>query len=556
MPRPATVRVALAQIDPTVGDLAANAATIRAAVRSAHEASADLVILPEMALTGYPIEDLALRPSFQAAARAALAALAVDLAMDGHGDVACLVGALDVTDRPVNVAALLRGGRVESTYVKHHLPNFGVFDEGRYFAAGEQAMVFDVAGVRVATAICEDLWHPGGPVQWAAQAGADVLAVLNASPYEHGKDDVRLDLCRRRAAESGATLAYVNLVGGQDELVFDGGSLVVAPDGALLARGRQFAEDLVVVDVPPANDDARAVATAEPLGPLAAAYAALVVGLRDYVRKNGFASVLLGLSGGIDSALVATIACDAIGADRVHGIALPSQYSSDHSVTDAYDLAERTGLAIRTISIAPMVEAFQDQLSLTGLAEENLQARVRGTTLMAVSNAEGHLVLATGNKSELSVGYSTIYGDAVGGFAPIKDVPKTLVWQLARWRNDEAVAAGQRPPIPSNSITKPPSAELRPGQQDSDSLPDYATLDALLAEYVDADAGADDLVAHGFAPDLVDRVTLLTDRAEYKRRQYPPGTKISLRAFGRDRRLPVTSRWRETAAIAPRTPTE
>jgi NAD+ synthase (glutamine-hydrolysing) len=441
----------------------------------------------------------------------------------------------------------VRDGQVTHRYVKHHLPNYGVFDEARYFVPGDSPVHVDVDGVSVAIAVCEDLWQDGGPVHWAREGSADILAVINASPYEREKDDIRLALCQRRAAESGAVLAYVNMVGGQDELVFDGDSLVVAPDGALLARAPQFTTELLVLDVD-VSAPTRAAAVARPrLDGTAEVYGALTVGLRDYVQKNGFGSVLLGLSGGIDSALVAAIACDALGADRVFGVALPSAYSSDHSIADAYGLAERTGLSIRTVPIAPMVDAYMDSLHLTGLAEENLQARVRGTTLMGISNAEGHLVLATGNKSELSVGYSTIYGDAVGGFAPIKDVPKTLVWELARWRNARAEAEGGIPPIPPNSIDKPPSAELRPGQKDTDSLPDYDVLDELLDHYVTGDTSAGDLVAAGFDAALVERILRLTDLAEYKRRQYPPGTKISLRAFGRDRRLPITSRWRESA---------
>jgi NAD+ synthase (glutamine-hydrolysing) len=396
-------------------------------------------------------------------------------------------------------------------------------------------------------AICEDLWQQGGPVSWTREGGWPVLAVLNASPYERDKDDVRLALCQERAREAGAALVYVNMYGGQDELVFDGDSLAVSATGNLLARAPQFERSIVRVDID--TDDPAHVAeqpTAR-LDALAEVYEALVLCLRDYVDKNGFTSVLMGLSGGIDSALVAAISCDAFGADRVFGVAMPSAYSSTHSVADAYDLAVRTGLHIRTVSIAPMVDAYQGSLQLSGLAEENLQARVRGTTLMGISNQEGHLVLATGNKSELSVGYSTIYGDAVGGFAPIKDVPKTLVWELARWRNAVAEERRGTPPIPPNSIEKPPSAELRPGQMDTDSLPDYELLDELLEAYVAGDHSADDLVRRGFDAALVERILRLTDLAEYKRRQYPPGTKISLRAFGRDRRLPITNRWRESA---------
>jgi len=568
------IRIALSQANTVVGDLVGNAAIIRAQAREAAAQGADLVVFPEMTLTGYPVEDLALRPSFQDASVVTLHTLARNLDADGLGALICVVGYLDHLDEtdlgiagrprraPVNAAAVLHGGRVVGRYIKHHLPNYGVFDESRYFVPGESPLVLRYAGASICVAICEDLWQQGGPVSWARASNAGLLVVLNASPYERGKGEARLHLCRERARESGATIAYSNLVGGQDELVFDGDSMIVMPDGTLVARAPQFTQHLLVCDIEIAESDPPEAfvtvegephvqgssATAE-IAPqcddLAEVYGALVVGLRDYVEKNGFRSVLLGMSGGIDSALVTAIACDALGSDRVFGAAMPSEYSSGHSVDDAYDLAARTGANIRTIPIAPMVTAYLSSMELSGLAEENLQARVRGTTLMALSNAEGHLVLATGNKSELSVGYSTIYGDAVGGFAPIKDVPKMLVWELSRWRNAQAQCRGDIAPIPPNSIEKPPSAELRPGQLDTDSLPDYEELDALLARYVDGDHSATSLVAAGFAPELVDRILRLTDLAEYKRRQYPPGTKISLRAFGRDRRLPITNRWRE-----------
>ena len=550
------LRIALAQINPVVGDLAGNARLIRAAVGEAASQGAQLVLVPEMALTGYPIEDLALRPSFQDAARQALDDLAHELGaheLAAFPEVTVIVGCLDVLDAddqpmagrprraPVNAAAVITRGLVTARYIKHHLPNYGVFDEARYFVPGNEPLLINVAGHRVMVAICEDLWQEGGPVTWARELGCDLLAVLNASPYERDKDDVRLALCQTRALEAHCALAYANIVGGQDELVFDGDSLVVSADGTLLARAPQFESAILLAElgglpstIAPRRDD------------VAEVYSALVCGLRDYVDKNGFASVLIGLSGGIDSALVAALAVDAFGPQRVFGIAMPSRYSSAHSVADAFDLAARTGLSIREVSIAPMFNAYMDALDLSGLAEENLQARIRGTTLMGVSNAEGHLVLATGNKSEISVGYSTIYGDAVGGYAPIKDVPKTLVWELARWRNDEATRQGQTPPIPPNSIDKPPSAELRPDQLDADSLPDYEVLDRLLEAYVTGDRSARDLVVAGFDQAMVERILRLTDLAEYKRRQYPPGTKITLRAFGRDRRLPITNRWRES----------
>lgn len=571
-----TLRIALGQINPTVGDLEANAAAIAEVAGQAHEAGADLLILPEMALTGYPVEDLCLRPSFQRASRAAVADLADRIARDGHGELACLVGYLDHSDEqephvgrprggPVNSAALVHDGRVLARYDKHFLPNYGVFDEARYFVPGKAPLMFDLQGVRVCVAICEDLWRDGGPVIWARDAGASLIAVLNASPYERNKDDLRLRLCQDKARISAAAIAYTNMTGGQDELVFDGDSLVVDSSGTLLDRACQFGTEVLIVDVDlPAASDVAAIAIARTKGdrghrPAAPrhlparmddheeVYSALRMGLADYVDKNGFRSVLLGLSGGIDSAFVAALAVDALGADRVFGISMPSRYSSDHSIHDAHELAERTGLTIRDVPIGPMFDAFQASLSLSGLAEENLQARIRGMILMSVSNAEGHLVLATGNKSELSVGYSTIYGDAVGGFAPIKDVPKTLVWELARWRNEKARRDGETEPIPPRSISKEPSAELRPGQLDTDSLPDYAKLDALLEAYVGEDTGAKELTEAGFDAPLVERVLRMTDAAEYKRRQYPPGTKIGARAFGRDRRLPITNRWRETA---------
>lgn len=558
-----SLRVSLAQCNPTVGDLAGNAQIIRLAAQRASAAGAQVLVMPELALTGYPIEDLALRASFQDAARIATVELAESLA--DIGDLVTIVGTLDFSEHegkrtPLNIAAVMWRGRIIGSYVKHHLPNYGVFDEARYFASGNAPLFLDLPQGRIAIAICEDLWQDGGPVSWAAEANAQALLVLNASPYERSKDDARLLLCQRRAIEASCALAYVNLVGGQDELVFDGDSLVVDARGELLARAHQFTDEDVIIDlqleqspvpaspyaislniVTPPRADLSPAPIATPLSDEAEVYGALVTGLRDYVVKNGFTTVLIGLSGGIDSALVAAIACDAVGANNVFGVSMPSEYSSEHSVSDAYDLAERTGLRIRTVPIAPMVSAYLGELDLSGLAEENLQARVRGTTLMAISNQEGHLVLATGNKSELAVGYSTMYGDAVGGFAPIKDVPKTLAWELSRWRNTQKGVA----PIPPNSIDKPPSAELRPGQLDTDSLPDYGELDAVLQAYVGADQGLTSLIAAGFDGDLARRIIRLTDTAEYKRRQYPPGTKISLRAFGRDRRLPISNRWRE-----------
>jgi NAD+ synthase (glutamine-hydrolysing) len=573
------LRVALAQLDCTVGDLDGNAARVLAATALAQEAGAELVAFPELMITGYPPEDLVLRESFRAASRATVHKLAADLAAAGLDRIGVIVGYLDELGGPRNAAAFLLGGRVQARYFKHHLPNYGVFDERRYFVPGERFVVVRFRGHDIALTVCEDLWHDGGPFAVARAAGVELVVNINASPFERDKDDVRLPLVQRRAAEAGAPIVYVNTVGAQDELVFDGDSMVVGADGAVLLRAPQYVEDLFVLDLP-----LPAVGAAAPTGPVAGmtierddldgpgwlpehverpqlppaplaagaapeaqVWGALVTGLRDYVTKNGFGTVVVGMSGGIDSAVVAAVAADALGGDAVYGVSMPSGYSSSHSRTDARDLAERLGAHYREVPIAPLVDEFVSALALTGVAEENVQARVRGTTLMALSNAEGHLVLATGNKSELAVGYSTIYGDAVGGFAPLKDVPKTLVWQLARWRNAAAEAAGQQTPIPPNSIAKPPSAELRPGQLDTDSLPDYEVLDAILQRYVDSDASVAEIVAEGFDADVVQRIAGLVDRAEWKRRQYPIGPKISLKSFGRDRRLPITSRWRETA---------
>jgi NAD+ synthase (glutamine-hydrolysing) len=588
----AQLRLALAQHDPAVGDLEGNAAQVLRLAREAAEAGAHVVAFPEMALTGYPVEDLALRRSFVQASRAALADVTSALQEGELGDLLVVLGYLDGAPdalpvlgtpkgAPQNAAALLHGGRQVARYAKHHLPNYGVFDEYRYFVPGTSLTVARVHGVDVAVAICEDIWQEGGPVAVTREAGAGLLLVVNGSPYERNKDDTRLDLVRRRAAAAGCALAYVNMVGGQDELVFDGDSIVGSAEGEVLARAPQFEECLLVVDLdlPDATADLEVrrsevestalgattiehvVVSREPLPayePVVATvaprivdeaevYAALVTALRDYARKNGFSTAVLGLSGGIDSALTAVIACDALGPANVHGVSMPSAYSSGHSQSDAADLAKRTGLVLSTVPIAPMVDAFLSAVELTGLAEENLQARVRGTTLMALSNQHGHLVLATGNKSELAVGYSTLYGDSVGGFAPLKDVPKTDVWELARWRNAEAAAMGETPPVPESSITKPPSAELRPGQLDTDSLPDYELLDDILDDYVEMDRGSTELLAAGFDRAVVEHVLRLTDAAEYKRRQYPPGPKISFKAFGRDRRLPITNRWREHA---------
>ena len=560
------LRVGLAQVNPTVGALAANTELILEYAGKAASAGAHLLVLPEMVLTGYPVEDLANRATFRQASKQALEELAKKL--EDYGDLVSIVGYLEESQshRPQNAVAVIHRGAVVARYIKHHLPNYGVFDEFRNFVAGEGSLVVRIHGVDVGIAICEDIWREQGPVADLAARNVGLVVVPNGSPFERNKDDVRAALVRRRAREIGAPLLYVNMTGGQDDLVFDGDSIAVAADGELIARAPQFDDGLMVVDI-----DARAL-TSEPdvvisedriggylkinhgvaprLEIEAEIWQTLVVGLRDYVKKNGFPSVILGLSGGIDSAVTAAIAADAIGAKRTYGVAMPSQYSSDHSMSDAVDSAKRIGLNFRVVEIQPMVNSFLTALGLTGLAEENLQARVRGTTLMGLSNQEGHLVLATGNKSELAVGYSTLYGDAVGGYAPIKDLLKSEVWAIAKWRNQVAASRGETEPIPLNSIVKEPSAELRPDQKDSDSLPDYGLLDQMLLLYIEHDAGLQGLLGAGFDPALATRVIQMVDRAEYKRRQYPPGPKISRRAFGKDRRLPITSSWRENISPA------
>ena len=590
------LRVALAQVNPTVGDIDGNARLVLDWTRRAADAGAHLVLFPEMMLTGYPPEDLVLRRSFLIASQAAVGALARDLATAGLGEVAVVVGYLDAcadaaprvgrpAGDPQNSAAFLHGGAVVARYAKHHLPNYGVFDEFRYFVPGDSLSIVRLHGVDVAMTICEDLWQDGGPIAVCRAAGVGLVANINGSPYERMKDDVRCELTRRRSAEAGATLVYVNMVGGQDELVFDGDSIVVAPDGAVLARAAQFEEELLCVDLdlpagtstvsgpvdaddgtrmrvtryslsdqPVTSYDAVRAPQRARLDDCAEVWQALVTGTGDYVRKNGFTSVLIGLSGGIDSAVVATIAADAIGPDHVHVVGMPSRYSTEGSVADAEELAQRRGLHWSLLPIGGVVEAYEKAFSdseaglgggLRGLAEENLQSRVRGTAWMAMSNQLGHLMLVGGNKSELATGFATLYGDTAGGFAPIKDVPKTLVWELARWRNALARDRGEVEPIPAQIIDKPPSAELAPGQVDSDRLPPYDVLDAVLTDYVEHDLGRAALVAAGHDPNVVDTVIRLVDLAEWKRRQYPPGPKISPKNFGRDRRLPITSRWRE-----------
>ena len=562
------IRFALAQIDTCVGDLAGNAAKVLDYTRRAAGEHARVVVFPEMTLTGYPIEDLALRRTFRQAAWNQANELAAALAAEGLGGLYVAVGTVGTdpeTSKPRNRMVVLHEGVVWAGYDKHFLPNYGVFDEFRIFSAGDRSVVIDVDGARIGVAICEDIWQDGGPVAELAERGIDLLLTMNGSPYEEGKTHTRMELAVRRAREVGAPLIYLNQVGGQDDLIFDGGSFVVDSDGTLLERSPMFMEDLSYFTLD--TDAARQTPTsiAADLDPDEEVYTACVLGLKDYMRKNGFKGVTLGLSGGIDSALVAAMAADACGGGNVWGISMPSMYSSDGSKDDAADLAANLGAHYDIQPIGPLFAAFQSQLALGGVAAENLQARIRGVIVMAYSNAKGLLALATGNKSELACGYSTIYGDAVGGYAPIKDLLKTRVWELARWRN-KAAAAGMGigglavvgnerrdagvplldgVMIPVNSIVKAPSAELRPGQKDSDSLPEYGLLDRVLSAYIEHAHGRADLLSDGFDEATVDTVMRLVDRAEWKRRQYPLGPKVTALAFGRDRRLPVTTAFRE-----------
>ncbi|MEO0312968.1 MAG: hypothetical protein RL140_198 [Actinomycetota bacterium] len=544
------IRLAMAQSNPVVGDFDGNCATILKITAAAAAQGANLVQFGEMSITGYPVEDLVTRRSFVSKSAEKIGQLATDLVSAGFGEIAVVVGAPSLADAPngwaiaSNTAFVLHQGKVLASYNKHHLPNYSVFDEYRNFVPGHESAVFEVKGIRCGLAICEDIWQEGGPVAELSKHAVQLTLVLNGSPFEIDKDDRRLQLVRSLAKKQNTAVSYVNLVGGQDDLVFDGDSLFVTKGGDLVARGGQFTEDLVLVDF----DGETATLVSNHVQTKAdddwQAWNALVLGLRDYVKKNGFKSVVLGLSGGIDSAVVATIAADAIGADNVYGISMPSRYSSDHSKGDAEQLAENLGCHYETVAIESMVSAFENSLQLNDLAGENLQARMRGVILMAQSNNFGHLTLTTGNKSELAVGYSTIYGDSVGGFAPLKDVEKTYVWKLAKWRNAEAESRGELAPIPQNSISKPPSAELRPDQVDQDSLPEYDILDAILDAYVEKRMGLEEIVAKGFEPELVSRVLGLVDRAEWKRRQGAIGPKITGMAFGRDRRLPITNRFK------------
>jgi NAD+ synthase (glutamine-hydrolysing) len=581
------LRVALAQVNMTVGDLVGNTRKIINSMQQAYAVGTQIVCFPELALPGYPPEDLLLKPGFVAANLRKLDEIIHD--SNDFTGLTAIIGFVDRNHDIYNAAAVVHEGKLAGVYHKHYLPNYGVFDEYRYFQAGNKAPVFLIHGIQVGITICEDIWYPTGPLPRQAHAGAEVIININGSPYYSGKGAVREEMIATRAADNGLIIAYLNMVGGQDELVFDGGSMVFNEQGLLIAHGKRFEEDMLIVDldtasvfrsrlhdprrrqerwriniddVPiitvdthplkPLNNSAQIVLAApqriEPrLEQLAEIYTALVLGTRDYIHKNGFKDVIIGLSGGIDSSLVAAIAVDALGSENVTGISMPSGYSSEHSKHDAQQLAEN--LAIRYLTI-PIEETFRVSLHMMepalgkqypGLAAENLQARIRGNILMTISNQSGSLVLTTGNKSEMAVGYSTLYGDMAGGFAVLKDVLKTLVYELSKYRN----TLGDKPVIPQAVITKPPSAELRPDQQDTDSLPPYDELDPILQAYVEDDRSFDEMLAMGFRRETVERVMRLVDISEYKRRQAPPGVKITPRAFGRDRRLPITNRYRD-----------
>jgi NAD+ synthase (glutamine-hydrolysing) len=531
------MRLALSQIDPVVGDLEGNRELILARIEEANAAGADLVVFPELAVTGYPPEDLLLRPGFVRAARASIERIAAETR-----DIVALVGAPLLDDDLYNACAICAEGRVTGWAKKWHLPNYGVFDEKRYFASGDAPALIDVAGTKVGITICEDMWVPGPPTTELALAGAEVVVNLSASPFHVGRAQEREAIFSARARESGVRVALCNMVGGQDELIFDGHSLVIEGDGSLLARAPGFEETLLVVDL----ERPEAATLARLDDDLEQMRRALVLGLSDYVRKNGFEDVVVGVSGGIDSALTAALAAEALGPEHVHCVSMPSRYSSEGTRSDARRLAENLGSDFHELPIEPVVEAFGAVLAepFAGrepdLAEENLQARIRGTLLMALSNKFGWLLVATGNKSELSVGYATLYGDMAGGFALLKDVFKTYVFLLARRLNERA----GRELVPQSTIDRAPSAELRENQLDADSLPPYPELDRVLEAYVEDDKSLDELSAEGFDPDVVARAVALVDRAEYKRRQAPPGVRLRPKAFGRDRRTPITNRWR------------
>lgn len=549
----APIRIALAQTNPIVGDLQGNLQQCMDAVSNAAEQGAAIVVFGEMATSGYPIEDLAARESFLNDAVSAVKEFAANLNERGLGGQVVILGTPAIVAEEhrnhwaiaQNAAVIIREGKVWAGYAKHHLPNYSVFDEYRNFVPGDQSINFELEDLKFSILICEDIWQSGGPVARLSEDKSDIALVLNGSPFEIDKDDRRVELVQKLSKEQNVAVAYVNLVGGQDDLVFDGDSFLVDANQKLIGRASQFEPGLMLFDIESKTSITAITASAQhKQDDHWQIWNALVLGLRDYVNKNGFKSVILGLSGGIDSAVCAALAVDALGAHRVFGVSMPSKFSSDHSKSDAFDLARRLGINIRTEPIKGAVKELEKQLKLKDLSAENLQARVRGTILMSLSNQEGHLTLTTGNKTELAVGYSTIYGDSVGGFAPIKDVAKTLVWELAKWRNEFAKTTGATPPIPENSITKPPSAELRPGQVDQDSLPEYDILDEILSAYLERRLGGNEIKALGFDSATVDRVINLVDRAEWKRRQGAIGPKITGMAFGRDRRLPITNKYK------------
>ncbi len=582
------LRIALAQINSTVGDLEGNCDSVVAYVRKANNAGAHLAVFPEMVVTGYSIEDLALRDGFVSASIKATHRLAERIAKEGLGHLPVVVGFLNRREgkgarfgqpsgAPQNSLALLHRGRVTLVSAKHHMPNYGVFDEFRYFIPGDTLPVVRLHGADIAFAICEDLWQDGGPVSAVREAGAGMLITLNGSPYERHKDEVRLELCQRRARETGAAVAYANMAGGQDDLIFEGDSLIVDADGELVSRAPQFEEALLVTDItlPEAEDEAtlpdiakgfriirhtvstKPPAPYEPQPPVLAprgnptsdideVYAALVTGVHDHVRKNGFTSVLVSVSGGIDSALAATIAADAVGADQVHALVMPSRHSAEKTLADAEELIKRQGIIRRLYPVNHLLDAFESAIAVSAERVGTLEEQARGGLLMALSREEGHLVLATGNKSELATGLCAYYGDSAGGFAPLKDCWKSLVWELARWRNDQARKDGKTPPIPEGAISRQPSSiwpDRTKNGAGSVAPPEYEVLDALLDAYIGAGKGFAALTAEGFDPDLVRRVVRLVEQAEHKRRSYPPGPKITNRNLGRDRRMPITNRW-------------
>jgi NAD+ synthase (glutamine-hydrolysing) len=554
------VRIALAQMNTTVGDISGNTDLIVGAIDRTREAGAQVVAVPELAVTGYPPEDLLLKRSFVRANLEALETVAA-----ATGDLLAVVGFVDAgRDRLYNAAAICYGGKVVAVYRKHLLPNYGVFDEHRYFEPGRGHTLVETSDGVIGVCVCEDAWFDPGPVISQGDAGAQVVININASPFHKGKLQERAAMLGQRARRANTTIVYLNAVGAQDELVFDGGSLVIAPDGSVTAKLPQFEESFATVDAPLGERrDTRhpsvkrlfinlRPAAGSPdelelhtMGGAEEIYRALRLGLGDYVAKNMFDKVVIGLSGGIDSSLTATIAADALGPERVLGVAMPSEYSTSHSVDDAKQLSENLAIEMLQVPIARTYDAYLKTLDESfgpvqmGIAEENLQARIRGNILMAISNRYGHLVVATGNKSEMACGYATLYGDMAGGFALLKDVFKTEVYEICRWRNSIS------PVIPENVLSKAPSAELRPDQKDEDSLPPYPVLDPILEAYIEGDASIADITASGADPDSVAKVIRLVDRAEYKRRQAPPGPKVTTKAFGRDRRLPITNRWHD-----------